>query len=155
MDRQSVGINVCFSFSTNFYIPYLPVLFSPFSNFIMVPLSSLILFVEIFLVGLSWIPPVARCTGYLIWVLVWLMNKIILWFNHLPFAVWDKISATVTSTILLYCIVIFIAIWLMDKSKNAFRLTLCGLFAFLVLNGYTKWNSIHQQIMIVYNVPQH
>ena len=43
----------------------------------------------------------------------------------------------------------------MRKSKSAFRLSLFLLLAFMFLNAYTKWDNLHQQKIVVYNVPQH
>ena len=137
-----------------YYFHQFPILFL-FTNIIMVPLSSLILYVEIILIALSWIPLVGLYVGKITWWLIWCMNKIILWFNTLPFAVWDKISATIVSTILLYGIVICIGVWLINKSKLAFRLALCTMLCFLISITYSGWQKSTQQKLIVYNVPQH
>jgi len=93
--------------------------------------------------------------GKLTWGLVWLMNKIILFFNSLPYAVWERIPASVATTILLYIIVTALAYWLLRKSKIAFSLALFSIFTFMFFNAYSRWNIIHQHKIIVYNVPQH
>ena len=121
----------------------------------MVPLSTFILFVEIFLISFAWFPFLGALIGKLTWWLVWAMNKIILWFNNLPFALWDRISATVASTIILYTFIICVGYWLLNKSKTAFRLSLLSLLVFVILTGYAKWQTANQQKLIVYNVPQH
>ncbi|MBA2250736.1 MAG: ComEC family competence protein [Chitinophagaceae bacterium] len=125
------------------------------TNLIMVPLSSLILFIEIFLVAFAWIPFVATFIGKVTWHLVWLMNRIILFFNNLPYALWKGFSATLTSTIILYIIIISFASWLMIKNRYAFKIALFSLFAFTFLSASSKWKSANQQKLIVYNVPQH
>jgi competence protein ComEC len=137
-----------------YYFHQFPTLFL-FTNIIMVPLSSLILFVEIFLIALAWMPFVGSLIGKLTWWLVWLMNKIILWFNDLPFALWDRISASVASTLILYAFIVCAGYWLLNKSKTALRLSLLLLLGFVILTGYTKWQTAIQQKLIVYNVPQH
>jgi competence protein ComEC len=137
-----------------YYFHQFPTLFL-FTNIIMVPLSSLILFVEIFLIALAWMPFVGSLIGKLTWWLVWLMNKIILWFNDLPFALWDRISASVASTLILYAFIVCAGYWLLNKSKTALRLSLLLLLGFVILTDYTKWQTAIQQKLIVYNVPQH
>ena len=137
-----------------YYFHQFPTIFL-FTNLLTVPLSTIILFVEIFLVAFSWIPQIGFWIGKLTWWLIWLMNKIILFFNDLPYALWDRIPATVTSTLLLYSVVCCTAFWLLNKNKIALKLSLVALFTFTFLNAYTKWSVAHQQKIIVYNVPQH
>ena len=137
-----------------YYFHQFPTLFL-FTNILLVPFSSLILYVEIFLVAFSWVPFINTFSGKLTWWLVWLMNKTILWFNSLPFALWDRISASVTSTLLIYGFVLTIGYWLLNKNKLAFRVSLFLLFVFAALTGYKKWETHNQQKIIVYNVPQH
>ncbi|MEO7291976.1 MAG: ComEC/Rec2 family competence protein [Ginsengibacter sp.] len=137
-----------------YYFHQFPTIFL-ITNIIMVPLSTVILFVEIFLIAFAWAPYLGTLIGKLTWWLVWLMNKIILWFNSLPFALWDRISATVATTIILYAFIICVGYWLLNKSRTAFRLSLLSLLGFIILTGYTKWQTANQHKLIVYNVPQH
>ncbi len=137
-----------------YYFHQFPVLFL-FTNILLIPLSSLILFVEIFLVAFSWIPIIGNYLGKLTWWLVWLMNKAILWFNSLPYSVWDGFSASILSTALLYGFVICTGYWLLNKNKTAFKLSLLFMLSFTAITGYAKWQTFNQQKLIVYNVPQH
>ncbi|MEO6330221.1 MAG: ComEC/Rec2 family competence protein [Ginsengibacter sp.] len=137
-----------------YYFHQFPTIFL-FTNLLTVPLSTIILFVEIFLVAFAWIPEIGLWVGKLTWWLIWLMNKIILFFNNLPYALWDRIPATVISTLLLYAVVGCAGFWLMNKSKIALKFSLFSLLAFTFLNAWSKWNIAHQQKVIVYNVPQH
>ena len=137
-----------------YYFHQFPNLFL-FTNIIAVPLSSIILFGEIALVAFSWIPFFGLYLGKIITWLVMMMNKIILWFSQLPFAVWDRIPATVLTTWLLYAIVIGLAVWWLNKNKTAFRLALYCLFCFTLLHAYQNWQIQKQQKLIVYNVQQH
>jgi competence protein ComEC len=125
------------------------------TNIIAVPLSSVILFMEISLISLAWIPRLSEWLGKLIGGMLWLMNQTILWVSQLPFSVWEKIPATLASTALLYLIVFCLSTWLMKKSKIAFRLSLITLLAFTLLQSYGEWKIKNQQKVIVYNIPQH
>ncbi len=137
-----------------YYFHQFPNLFL-ISNLVALPLSAIILYAEIILIAFSWIPFVGTWLGKLVTALVWVMNKIILWINDLPFAVWDKIPATVLSTWLMYAMVISFSAWLLLKNKNYFRMSLFAVMAFALQGAYNNWQSSKQQKIIVYNVPQH
>jgi competence protein ComEC len=137
-----------------YYFHQFPNLFL-ITNIIAVPLSTVILFAEIALVALAWIPFVGTYLGKIVAWLVWLMNKIILSVNEISFAVWDRIPATVFTTWLLYIVVITIAIWLLNKNKLLLKISLVGLLAFTIAQVYGKWQIANQHKLIVYNVPQH
>ena len=137
-----------------YYFHQFPILFL-LANIIAVPLSSIILYAEIGLILLSWVPFVGLYIGKITSGLVWLMNTTILWINHFSFAVWDKIPATIFSTVLLYTVVICASTWLINKNKNLFPLAISGLLIFVINNAFSKWQVAQQQKLIVYNVPQH
>lgn len=125
------------------------------SNLIAVPLSAIILYAEIALIALSWIPFAGTWLGKLVTGLVWVMNRIILWINDLSFAVWENIPATVLSTVLLYAILISFCAWLMLQYKKYFWMGMFAISAFVLQAVYNNWRSSKQQKLIVYNVPQY
>ena len=137
-----------------YYFHQFPNLFL-ITNIIAVPLSGIILYAEIILVALSWIPVIGLYLGKLVSGLIWFMNKIILWINNLSFSVWDKIPATVFTTWLLYAVVISLSAWLISKRKKYFKLGLLCLLSFVLLNTYNSWQKVNQKKIIIYNVPQH
>ncbi len=137
-----------------YYFHQFPNLFL-ITNIIAVPLSSVILFAEIGLVSLSWIPYIGIYLGKLVGSMVWLMNSAIRLVSEISFAVWDNIPASIVSTWLLYAFVFAIGAWLINKNKNAFRLAALFLLAFVFVQGFESWQIKKQQKIIVYNVPQH
>lgn len=137
-----------------YYFHQFPNLFL-ITNIIAVPLSGFILYAEIALVALSWIPFMASCLGKAVAWMLWLMNKIILWMNDLPFAVWDKIHADVITTWLLYAVVTGFSAWLISKNKNYFKVGLTCLSVFVMLNAFNSWQVKKQRRIVVYNVPRY
>ena len=137
-----------------YYFHQFPNLFL-LTNIIAVPLSSIILYAEIFLIAFSWIPFVGEYLGKIAGWLVWLMNKIILFINSFSFSVWDKIPANILSTWLLYAVVIGLCACLINKNKKLLQLSLVCLLGFVMVHAYSKWQIKNQQKLIVYNVPQH
>ena len=137
-----------------YYFHQFPNLFL-ITNIVAVPLSSVILFAEIGLVSLSWIPFICIYLGKLVGWMVWLMNSIIRLVSEISFAVWDNIPASIVSTWLLYAFVISTGGWLLNKNKTAFRLATLFLLAFVFVQGFESWQIKKQQKIIVYNIPQH
>jgi competence protein ComEC len=137
-----------------YYFHQFPVLFI-FTNLVAVPLSTIILYAAIFLTCFGWLPPVASVAGFVIGVLVDVMNGFINWVNGLSFAVWDGLPANIATTWLLYGFVILLAAWLMHARPLLLRLALLLLVAFTGLHAWLGWQVHRQQKMLVYHVPKY
>lgn len=136
-----------------YYFHQFPVLFL-LANLIAVPLSSLILFAELLLIAIAWIPNCSQYLGKAITALLCGMNYFIRWINSLPMSLWDAIPATLLTTWLLYAVVISGCSWLLHKQKCLLYIALYATVAFVIVQVYSKWQAYHQCKMIVYNVPQ-
>ncbi|MFT3909970.1 MAG: ComEC/Rec2 family competence protein [Ferruginibacter sp.] len=136
-----------------YYFHQFPNLFF-ITNLIAVPLSTVILFAEIFLVAFSWLPFAGILAGKIAGWLVWLMNFIIQTCNNAPYSLMDNIHADIFTTWLLYFFVISICAWLIHKNRNYFRFAMMSLFVFTALQSYSKLTIYKQKKIIVYNVPQ-
>ena len=137
-----------------YYFHQFPNLFF-ITNLIAVPLSTVILFAEILLICVAWIPWISIMTGKLIAGMVWSMNALIGFCNGLPFSVTDHIYADPLSTWLLYGLLFFGAGWLIYRLQSYLWITLvCGLF-FTSVKLYASIKTSRQKMMIVYQVPRH
>jgi len=136
-----------------YYFHQFPNLFL-FTNLVAVPLSTIILYAALALAAFSWIPVVGIYLGKLTGWLTWCMNAFILWVDGFSFAVWDKIPATVFSACLLYAAIIACSVWLIQKNKKYFSITLAALFVFVVQDTFHKWQTFRQQKLIIYHVPR-
>jgi len=134
-----------------YYFHQFPNLFL-LTNMLAVPLSTIILFGEILLLILSWIPLLANGLGMLLGWLVRIMNNAILYFDALPFSVWEPIYASVFSTWVLYALLIAICSYSIQKKRKVLiaSVVLLLLFAGLQTKKYIELQS--QQIMIVYHI---
>ncbi len=137
-----------------FYFHQFPNLFL-FTNLFTVPLSTLILFAEILLVILSGLDVCAEYAGLLITWLIYFMNRVILFFDRLPFSVTDHIYANIYTTWLLYAAVVFCSGWLLQRRKYLLRASLVSLLAFSVLHAHAKIRLQQQRKIVVYNVPRY
>jgi competence protein ComEC len=125
------------------------------TNFIAVPLSSLILLAEIFLCVIFFISPLALLTGKILAWLIYVMNSYVEKVESLPFSLLDSLQITITQTVFIFATIVGISIWLLEKKKIGLSIALGSLIIFTGLRSWSFWQINHQQKIIVYNVPQH
>ena len=131
-----------------------PVLFL-LTNLVAVPLSSLILFGEIFLCCFSWLTPVANVAGKIISLFIYWMNSYIERIELVPFSLWNGFSITLLQTVFLSVALVAICFWLMEKKKWMLWFSLTSLFLFVCIRSWFFYEVYHQRKLIVYNVPKH
>ncbi|MEO7923685.1 MAG: ComEC/Rec2 family competence protein [Chitinophagaceae bacterium] len=124
------------------------------TNFLAVPLSSIILLAEILLCLLSVIPSAALLTGQLITVLIGLMNRYIQHIETIRFAVWNGLQLSLLQAILLILFASFTSYWLMERSVTGLKLGLLALLGFVAIRSHSFIQSEQQEKLIVYNVPK-
>ncbi|HEY5969062.1 MAG TPA: ComEC/Rec2 family competence protein [Chitinophagaceae bacterium] len=124
------------------------------TNFLAVPLSSLILLGEILLCVVSFIPVIATFIGKILSWLIWIMNSYIERIEILPFSLWDGLQISILQTILLFGVATCFGFWLMEKSKTGLKYALASLFGFVVLRTISFIQANNREQLIVYNVPQ-
>ena len=125
------------------------------TNFVAVPLSSLILLGEIFLCIISFIPAVALLIGKILSWLIGIMNGYIEKIESLPFSLWDGLQIDMVQVILLFIFITGLSYWLLEKAKTGLRVGLSALLSFFILRSLSFWEKSKQQKIIVYNVAQH
>jgi competence protein ComEC len=138
---------------TIYYFHQLPLLFL-LTNFIAVPLSSLIVITEIILCGISFVPLIANLVAAALLQMIVFLNQYIEGLSNLPFSTWGGISMNLVQTVLLFILFLGIYYWLMDKNKKAIWISLAGL---VIFSGIQFWSGIHakqQHQVVIYNVPK-
>ena len=124
------------------------------TNFVVVPLSSLIVLGEILLCAVSFIPVIAMLIGKLLSWLIWMMNSYIERIEALPFSLWDGLQINTSQAILLIVFAAGISYWLIEKSKQALKIGMIAFACFIALRSYSFIQAKQQQKIIVYNVSQ-
>ena len=124
------------------------------TNFLAVPLSSLIVLGEILLCVVSFIPVIAIFIGKILSLLIWIMNSYIERIEILPFSLLDGLQISILQTILLFGVAAGFGFWLMEKSKAGLKYALAALFGFVVLRTISFIQANNREQLIVYNVPQ-
>lgn len=137
-----------------YYFHQFPNLFI-LTNFIAVPLSSIILMGELLLCAISFIPLAAGFMGSIIYWLIRLMNGCIETLGTMPFSTWPQLQVSLAQVLLLYAVVCGTGGWLLLKSKRLFYISMVSLAVFGCLRCISFYHSIHQKKLIIYNIPRH
>jgi competence protein ComEC len=124
------------------------------TNFVAVPLSSIILLGEIFLCAIFFIPALAALAGKLLSWLIWGMNSWVERVEAIRFSLWDGLHISLPQAILLLVFAVGISYWLMEKSGKGLKIGLAAFLGFVVLRSLSFIQANSQQKIIVYNVPQ-
>lgn len=122
------------------------------TNFIAVPLSSIILFGEVALFAVAWHTKIALAAGSLLSVLLKCMNEMIVFMDQLPFSVTDGIRHNALQTTSIYLMLLFCSIWLGFKKTGMLIPALASLILFLSLKTIQEYQWQKQQKLIVYNI---
>jgi competence protein ComEC len=126
-----------------------------FTNMLIVPLSAIILFAELLLLIVAFIPLLPEYVGKAVEGLVWLMNWLIERTNRIPFALTDGIQISILQSVILYIALITGAVWLLRKNKQMMFASAASVVLFFGLRSFDLIRINNQQKLIVYNVPQH
>lgn len=124
------------------------------TNFLAVPLSSLIVLGEILLCAVSFIPTLAFGVGKLIFWLIRIMNSYVERIEQLPFSLWDGLQISIPQAALLIVSIAGLGSWLLEKTKPGLRIALFALAGFFLLRSVSFITANTQQKIIIYNVPQ-
>ena len=124
------------------------------TNFVAVPLSSLVLFGEILLCIFSFIPSIASVTGDLLYWLIKIMNTYIEWVEKLPFSLWNNLQITFLQALFLLIVATCLGHWLIEKNRNSLKYGLIAQLGFVVLRTASFIQANNREQIIVYNVPQ-
>ena len=136
-----------------YHFHQLPVLFL-LSNLVVVPLSGLILFAELFLFLVSWLPAVASFVGKLTETLIWIMNIFIGYINKFSFSVWEGLRISFLQLLILFIVTSLVTFWMFTKNTKNIITALIFILLFFVLRDVDFIQHKYQEKLIVYNVPK-
>lgn len=136
-----------------YYFHQFPNLFL-FTNFLAVPLSALILYLEIVLLVLAPMSFLANPIGTLTQKGLYYLNTFIENTASLPFASTNYIQISLIQTICLYGIIITLSCWLWQKKSIFFMSALGCITLFIVLRSIAIIQCHQQNKLLIYHVPK-
>lgn len=123
------------------------------TNFVAVPLSTIIVLAEILICAFAVIPVAAEIAGRITKSLIYCMNSYVEQIESIPFSVSTGLQINAIQAIALTCFVCAVVYWLREKNKPAFFTALISLLVFIIYRSESFVNANRQQKIIVYNIP--
>ena len=134
-----------------FYFHQFPVYFL-FSNMIIIPVSTVIIYGGILLLMFSWWHSCASIIGLILGAIVKTMNAVALFIEHLPWSVINGISISLSETWLLYICICALFIFYEEKNKSYLFLGLISILAIMTSQLIEANRIMHQEKLVVYNI---
>jgi competence protein ComEC len=134
-----------------YYFRQFPVYFL-FSNFPVVPLSTLILFAGLLLIIISPFTEAAALLGRAIYFSIKGMNEFVEWIDELPGAVITGLNQDLISVGLLYVFIISVCIIFIRKSKTTVFISLISFFLISTYSLFREIQLLRQDKLIVYRL---
>jgi competence protein ComEC len=136
------------------YFHQFPVYFL-ISNYLVIPLSFLALYLGLALLAASWIPVAAIGLGYLLHKIIWLMNAVVYTIEKLPMALIDGIQISQAQMMLIYAAIVFALTFFYFKKLKYLSI---AFFALILLSSFSliKISEYKKNIRVaVYNIKGH
>ncbi|HRG57572.1 MAG TPA: ComEC/Rec2 family competence protein [Bacteroidia bacterium] len=126
-----------------------------FSNLIVIPISTIILYVGVLLLVVSKVPFAGIIVSKLLFALLWLLKTTVSFFEHLPYAIIDGISISTFEALLLYAILIGVMVYSIHKKISILNMTLSLCLIFILVQIKQKVEQKNQQKIIFYAINKH
>jgi competence protein ComEC len=119
------------------------------TNFIAIPLSSLVIYLAIGLLTVSWIPYLSAVMGFVLKWSVWLLNYVIVTIQNLPHSVWH-ISLDVKQTFFFFLAIFCLSAYFFSRKFAPLFVGLTALLITCLLNIQTNYQTLTNKRIIVY-----
>ncbi|MDR3653922.1 MAG: ComEC/Rec2 family competence protein [Paludibacter sp.] len=119
------------------------------TNFIAIPLSSLVIYVAIGLLLVSFIPYLSVTVAFLLKWSLWMLNYFIVRVQNLPYSVWH-ISLDIKQTIVIFLAIFCFSGYYFNKKFSTLFVGLVSLLVACIFNLQTNYQTLTSKRMIVY-----
>ncbi len=126
-----------------------------FSNLIVIPVATIILYIGISLFALNWIPWVSYLIGHVLYFFVFVLNQSIDSINSLPSALISGLQISKIETILIFITMLLLGLFI---ARNQFRMLLGGLLSMFLLFfsiSLSRFEQKEQKEFIIYSIPRY
>ncbi len=123
-----------------------------FSNLVVIPLATAILSYGIAMFVLGSIPSIGLACGKVFTLLVWLLNKSVLFIDQIPGAILAGITTTIFQTWLIYTLLVFIMLYIYFKKAKYLFAFLSTLILLLSNLSALAYQAQKQNSLVIYNV---
>ncbi len=119
------------------------------TNFIAIPLSSLVIYLAIALLTVSWVPYLSAAMGFVLKWSVWLLNYVIVTIQNLPHSVWH-ISLDVRQAFFFFLAIFCLSAYFFSRKFAPLFVGLTALLITCLLNIQTNYQTLTSKRIIVY-----
>lgn len=119
------------------------------TNYVAIPISTVIIYLAIALLFLSKIPVISTVIAFLLKWSLWLMNWLIAAIQNLPGSI-SVISVDGLQLVLVFAFIIAMTAFFYHKRFSSLTLALVSLLLVLGIYNYRKYNSLNESKMIVF-----
>ncbi len=123
-----------------------------FSNLLIIPLTTVILYACLILLVVSCWPLIAAYLGLGIKYTIAFTNWLVAQVEHIPYAYVNGIEISIPQTILLYLFLFSVIYYFLYQYTSLFKLALLALFCFVCIVSYQSWQQKQQQVVVVYSI---
>jgi len=124
------------------------------SNLIVIPISTIIIYLGISLLFLAKMPIVVGVIAIGFTWSIWLLNASVKWIEKLPFALLDGISISVLETWLIYALIVSAFIYFQIRKYKILIFSLAVMVFVLFIQIIEQHEQLKQKKMVIYNVPK-
>jgi competence protein ComEC len=119
------------------------------TNLVAIPLSSVVIYLAMGLLMVSFIPYVSLAVAFLLKWSLWLLNFLIVWIQHLPYSL-SHISIDLHQMIVLFIAIICISTYLFTRKFTPFIVGLFALLLVCMFNLQVNYQTLTSKRMIVF-----
>jgi len=119
------------------------------TNFVAIPLSSLVIYLAIGLLMTSFVPYLSEVVAFLLKWSLWALNHFIIWIQELPYSV-SHISLDIRQTIVLFLAVFCLSGYYFTKKFAPLFIGLTSLLVACLFNLQVNYQTLTSKRMIVY-----
>ncbi len=123
------------------------------SNLIIIPVATLVIYNGILLFVFGSIPYIGTLLGKVLNYQLLFLNSSVKFLEHLPYALYTAISISFIEAVLIYLLIIFTMLFFLKHKAGALFAGLSVVIILLSINLYKHVVNLHQQKIIVYNLP--
>ena len=124
------------------------------TNFIAIPLSSLVIYLAMGLLMVSFVPYLSVFVAFILKWSLWLLNFVIVGVQGLPYSVWH-ISLDVKQTIVLFVAIFCLSGYYFNRKFATLFVGLASLLIACLFNLQTNYQTLTSKRMIVYAGQKH
>jgi competence protein ComEC len=126
-----------------------------FSNLLIIPLSTIILYGGILLLAVAKIPIAGALVAKVLYGLLWLLKSTVSFFENLPYAIIEGIAITTYDTFIIYGILIGLYSFWLYKKLLYFKLSIVLCMLLISMQIIEKFEQKTQEKIIVYAINKH